>query len=150
MYTLSCLAELIGYSSCFLNDKFSRKKCLIFFISSAGIVCFLCTLIPKELAGETTWRSGLGILAASVGKVFVSACFSSIYVYTIRMFPTNVRSTMFAICNSTGRIGSIIAPQINLLRLLVWDPLPYLIFSVNAGAAALAVKFLPNPSKIVF
>lgn len=150
MYILSCIAELVGYSACFLGDKYSRKKCLMSFVTLAGIVCFFSTLIPNEIENEITWRSILIIISASIGKAFISAAYSSIYIYTIRMFPTNVRNTLFGICSSSGRIGSIIAPHINTLRFLVGRPVPYLIFSFNALIACLILRILPDPSKIIF
>lgn len=39
MYFFSSLAEVIGYISCYLNDRFSRKKVMIGFLGTASLVC---------------------------------------------------------------------------------------------------------------
>lgn len=150
MFMLSCIGEFIGYSICFLNDKFSRKKVMIIFLMSATLFCLLASLSPKELDGQTTWRSFLTIFFATAGKAAASASFNSIFVYTFRMFPTNVRNTLFALCNSIGKIGSLLSPQINVLRTLVWEPLPYFVFSSSAVIASFVLFFLPDPSKLTF
>lgn len=147
MYVLSCAGEFVGYSVCFLNDRYSRKKMIIIFILSAVFFCSSVTFIPKDKFGVTSWRSVLTILFATLGKAAASASFNSVFVYTFRMFPTNVRNTLFGLCSSVGKIGSLISPQINLLRDLVWAPFPYIIFSVTAVFAVVLLLFLPDPSK---
>ena len=148
MYFVSCIAELIGYSICFLNDKFSRKKVMIAFLMMAALVCLIVTAVPNELEHQITWRSILIISFASIGKAMASAAFNSGYVYTFKMFPTGVRSTLFTLCSSIGKLGSIISPQINLLRNLVWEPMPYLIFSASAFIGSIFLCVLPDPSKL--
>ena len=150
MFMLSCIGEFIGYSICFLNDRFSRKKVMIVFLMSATMFCLLASVSPKDSDGVTTWRSMLTIFFATAGKAAASASFNSIFVYTFRMFPTNVRNTLFALCNSIGKIGSLVSPQINILRTLVWAPLPYMIFSSSAVIASFVLFFLPDPSKLTF
>ena len=147
MYFLSAAAEIIGTTACFLSDKKIRRKFSVFLIL-AGILMLITALIPTDENGEMTWRSYLLISSASVGKALVSASWTTVYVYSIRMFPTNVRNTLISLCSSFGRIGSLISPQINMLRQLVWGPLPYLIFASNALIASLIVRILPDPNKL--
>jgi MFS family permease len=95
MYFFSSLAEVVGYISCHLNDKFSRKKVMIGFLGTAGLVCLAVAVIPKDNAsGGVTWDSALIILFASFGKAAASAAFNSGYVLTSKLYPTNVRSTL--------------------------------------------------------
>ena len=39
MFLISSIAEAIGYASCHLNDRFSRKKVLILFFASTSVIC---------------------------------------------------------------------------------------------------------------
>lgn len=64
------------------------------------------------------------------------------------IFPTHVRNTLISFVSSIGRVGSMSAAQINLLRFLVWGPLPYYIFGLNALLASVVVFLLPNDKKI--
>lgn len=147
MYTLSCIAEFIGYSLCFINDRYSMKKTLVVYILAASLFCLTVSAIPKDELGVTTWRTWMTVIFATMGKSAASASFNSIFVYTNKMYPTNVRNTFFALCFSFGRIGALVSPPINLLRFLVWGPLPYLIFSLCAFVAVAMLLFLPDPSK---
>ena len=150
MFNLSCVAEIIGYSLCVLNEKFSRKIMLVCFISISSLCCLLVTIVPNDELNSLTWKSYLMISFATIGKATVSASMGSLCIYTFRMFPTKVRNTLFAVCISSARIGSMIAPSINLLRLILWEPAPYMIFSGNAIIAAITIFFLPDPSKLTF
>jgi MFS family permease len=146
MYLLSSIAEVIGYISCHLNDKFSRKRVMIFFLGTAGIMCLIVALIPKDVSSDLSVNSILVILFASIGKAMASAAFNSGYVFTSKLYPVNVRNTLVSLVLSVGRIGSLISPQINLLKTLVWAPLPYLIFSFSSLIASFTMIFVPNPS----
>lgn len=114
-----------------------------------GIVVILQIFLPVELADQMTWRTALIILVASTGKAFSAAAFGSIYVYTVRMYPTAVRNTMYAACVSFGRVGSLIAPQVNLLRFYVWQFMPNVLFFVSTALGTLILVILPDPSKLV-
>ncbi len=149
MYFLSAAAELIGYSACLISSKQIRVQFLILLVLS-GTACLLTAFIPADEPGTQSWRMYLLIISASSGKALVSACWTVIYVYTIRMFPTNIRNTMLAVCTSMGRIGSMISPQINMLRHMLWAPLPYIIFSSNAAVASFIVSVLPDPDILNF
>jgi MFS family permease len=93
MYLLSCLAEAIGYLSCHLNDKFGRKKMLMFFLVSASVVCLIVAMLPYSSASEPSSLNLIGILKisfASIGKAMASAAFNSAYVYNSLLYPTSV------------------------------------------------------------
>ena len=52
------------------------------------------------------------IYFAIVGKFFCSACYSSIYVYAVELYPTSCRNTGLASVLLSSRITSIIVPFI--------------------------------------
>lgn len=149
MYMFSCIAEAVGYLSCYFHDRCSLKRLCIILLICMEIVVILQIFLPIELAEEMTWRTALIILVASAGKAFSAAAFGSIYVYTIRMYPTAVRNTMYAACVSFGRVGSLISPQVNLLRLYTWQFMPNVLFSVSTALGAFILALLPDPSKLV-
>ena len=147
MCFLSSFSETIGYLFCYLNNKFSRKKVLIGFLASASIMCLSVVLIPLPNSSDIGWNSILIILFASIGKAMASAAFNSAYMFTSQSYPTSVRNTLVSIVSCSSRIGSLISPQINMLRSLVWGPLPYLIFSGASLIACVFTFFLPDTSK---
>ena len=123
---------------------------MISFSVLACVTLIISIIIPTELQNQYTWRSNLIISVASIGKIFVAASFSSVFVYTIRMFPTRVRTTFFAICCSSGRIGSLISPQLNLLKYYTWIYAPNVLFVIITTTTALALVILPDSDKFDF
>lgn len=50
-----------------------------------------------------------------IGKCFIHHSFTSLYVYTSELWPTNLRHRVMGICSMIARIGSITAPLTPLL-----------------------------------
>lgn len=162
IFFFSSVAEMIGYMLCHLNDKFGQKRMFVIFLATAGISCLSVALIPKESSSsshhksaaisigiaEFKWNSILIIVCTGIGKAMASAAYNCAYIYTSQMYPTHVRNTLVLFLSSTGRVGSLISPQINLLRVLVWNPLPYIIFSISSLASSVIVFFLPDQTKL--
>ena len=85
MYFFSSIAEIVGYASCHLNDRFSRKKVLIGFLGSASAMCLVVALIPIDSNNKSlTVNSVLIMVFASIGKAAASAAFNSGYVFTTK------------------------------------------------------------------
>lgn len=151
MFLLGSFAELIGYFMCHLNDRFGRKRMMMIFLLSASLFCIIVAFVPGSSSeGGLTWTAVLKIVFASIGKVSVSAAYTSCYIFNSMLFPTHVRTTVLVFTTNVGRIGALISPQINLLQSLVWSPLSYMIFSSASLAASVVVFFLPDPDKIKF
>lgn len=151
MYLLGSFAELAGYFLCHLNDKFGRKRMMMTFLLSSSAICIIVAFIPGSSDdGVLTWTAVVKIIFASIGKMAVSAAYTSCYIFNSLLFPTYVRTTVLVFTTNVGRIGALISPQINLLQTLVWSPLSYMIFSSASLLASLVVFFLPDPDKIKF
>ena len=52
------------------------------------------------------------ITLSLIGKFFASAIFGVIYAYTVELFPTSTRTAALGFCNTSARVGSILAPII--------------------------------------
>lgn len=50
-----------------------------------------------------------------ISKFLISISFCILFVYTVEMFPTELRQTLGGFASTVGRIGSIIAPQTILM-----------------------------------
>lgn len=121
---------------------------MLIFMSSAGILTFLSILIPQDQDNVITWRTFLSIIITMCSKTLATAVVGSSYVFTYRLYPASVRNTLYALCSSIAKIGSLSAPLINTLKTLLWSPLPNIIFSSSSLIATMILVTLPDPSKI--
>lgn len=69
--------------------------------------------------------------------------FGTLYIYTVEIFPTNLRQSLLSVCSMFGRIGSMVAPQTPLLA-KIWAPLPMVIFGSIGIASGLAILEFPE------
>jgi hypothetical protein len=52
---------------------------------------------------------------ALVAKFAISFTYNGIYIITAEMYPTVVRNSAVSICQSFGRLGSVLSPNFQLL-----------------------------------
>ncbi|XP_075975539.1 organic cation transporter protein-like [Anticarsia gemmatalis] len=134
-YILTSLVEIPGYfiSAVTLN-RFGRKSSIM----TAFLICAV-SLVALPFVPITWLQTTLNLL----GKLSISMAFSSIYIYTGELFPTQARHSLLGACSMVGRIGSVIAPQTPLLAAYM-ESLPYLIFGIMAGTAGLLMMLTPE------
>ncbi len=142
IFIFQCVAEMIGYTLCFINDKFGRRKTLSFYFMISSLSFMAVSLFPRN---QNVVFDALFVIGfTSLGKCMTSAAFNTSFVYSTELYPTYVRNFVVLFFSCIGRIGSFVSPQINLLGELVWKPLPYLVFAICSLIAGLVVLFLPE------
>ncbi|KAK3264475.1 hypothetical protein CYMTET_26789 [Cymbomonas tetramitiformis] len=52
---------------------------------------------------------------ALAGKLFISAVFDAIYVYSAEVFSTEIRGSAVGLCSAAARMGAMLAPQVLVL-----------------------------------
>ncbi|CAG9859099.1 unnamed protein product [Phyllotreta striolata] len=134
-FALVTLVEIPGYTLAWVCiQKMGRRYSLIGFLLLSGVTCTLTIFV------QNTNLNWLVIMLFLIGKLGVTAAFSTTYVYTAEMLPTIVRSGGVGSMSTIGRFGALVAPFVPLLG-LYWAPLPMLIFGFLAiGAGLLAFK----------
>lgn len=139
-YILTSLVEIPGYCMSVLTlDRFGRKYSIMTAFFICGISLVALPFIPLEII----W---LQTVFNMVGKLCISMSFSSIYIYTAELFPTQSRHGLLGACSMFGRIGSLLAPQTPILMQYM-ESLPYLIFGVMAGCSGLLMLLTPETLK---
>lgn len=86
-------------------NYFGRKPVLQTLLLIGGFSCILPTFIPNEYSWINTWL-------AIIGKSNISGSFSLIYIYSVEIFPTVLRSTGLGMCSMFSRFGGILAPHL--------------------------------------
>ena len=148
MFLLSCVSEITGYCIGLIGPTYSKRNLLVLYLGLAAISSLPVAAIKPDNNNEISMNEIAIIFFASIAKMFAStSCYIS-YYYSSVIFPTSVRNTLVSFVSSFGRIGSILAPQINLLRFLIWKPLPYYIFTTTTAIGCLITMILPNDNYI--
>lgn len=131
-----CIIELPGYFiTNYLMDKIGRKKTLFIGMMGSGIFCIISEFITGEMQKT---------ICFVFGKLLITIAFSCLYIFTIEVFPTNLRHRFFSICSVMGRIGSILTPLTPILALQIWHRLPLIIFSALSFTSAFLMWTLPE------
>ena len=102
-------------------------------LTSSFLVAFGSTELTKTLT------SGFVVF----GKFGIGLVFSSVYIYTPELYPTNIRSAALGLCSSVANIGGIVAPYTSPLGdLIPWGP--GVLFSVICVLSGMLVFLLPE------
>lgn len=144
VYLFSCIAELVGCSLCFLNNKFGRRHANIFYLLITCVVflfAFLASYFKSYLAN---YGMILSVILTLIGKATVTASYNTSYVYSAELYSTTIRSSVLLFLASFGRIGSLLSPQINLIGSLFWKELPFIIFFIIGLLSSLSCYILPD------
>ena len=78
-----------------------------------------------------------------LGKFAITSSYGTIYIFTAEQFPTVIRNVALGASSTFAKIGSVIAPQVNLLT-LIWGPLPMISFGVSALFGGILSLLLPE------
>ena len=120
----------------FFCELLGRRRVMWITLISTAACC-----VVLSLAGDTAqpgWR-----VLSFIAKFGAALAFSSVYVWTAELFPTDARTVAFGLCNAVARVGGIMAPVIVQLS-SVAAMLPSLIFGALSLAGAAACVVLPE------
>ena len=90
-----------------------------------------------------TASPGNSLLTHFPGKSSASISFSVVYLYTLELFPTQMRTSSLGVCSAIARIFGLAVPFVKSLD-MYWSPLPLLTLGVPSIVGGLLVYFLPE------
>jgi OCT family organic cation transporter-like MFS transporter 3 len=129
--TVSTISELIAYIfSGFVYNAFGGKKAFIISFALSATGGFLIAFVPAS-----------GYLIASfvlLAKFGISFAFNLVYLITPTLFPVELTTTAFGICNVFARFSTILSPILAELTL----PTPMLCYGFTSIAAMVASMFI--------
>ncbi|KAK2147497.1 hypothetical protein LSH36_550g03002 [Paralvinella palmiformis] len=167
------LATSLGYYGLSLQaSKFTGNKYLNFFINGAielpayllgiwiigyigrriplcvyfiigGVACILAGTIPKQTTGgrDISWIS---TMLAWIGKFSTAGCWSVLFLYASEIFPSSIRNAGTGACTIWARVGSFVAPQINLIAKYSHHWIPFVVFGAVSLLGGLLALLLPE------
>ncbi|KAJ1531717.1 hypothetical protein ONE63_000383 [Megalurothrips usitatus] len=140
-FILVCLIEVpAGLATWALMERVGRRAAMCSSLLLAGAACIAFHFLP---AGVAWMRVAVYLL----GKFGITISYTVIYVLTAELFPTKVRHSLFAVCSTVGRVGSILAPQTPLLAAYL-DSLPLILFGSMSIASGVLSFWFPETNNI--
>jgi len=136
-FILSAVVEIPAYIIApIIMDIWGRKPYVAFSMILAGAAC-----IP---AGFTT--GGAQTALVLIGKFGAAGAFGILYLYTVELYPTEIRSTGLGFCSMMARIGGIAAPQVAIfLPSVTFKELPLIIMGASTlFGGIISLIFLPE------
>ncbi|XP_038058414.1 organic cation transporter protein-like [Patiria miniata] len=132
---VSGAVELPGYLSSWLAiQKFGRRLPLFLYLFVGGVACLITIFIEPGAARATV---------AMVGKFAISGSFNIIYIYSVELYPTPVRSMGMGMSSMSARLSGVIAPVILILG-KYWEPIPLVVFGGCSLLAGFLALLLPE------
>ncbi|XP_022095015.1 organic cation transporter protein-like [Acanthaster planci] len=127
--------EVPSYLFCwYVMNRYGRRLSLVGFYIFSGLFCLITIFIPF---GAT--RAAV----AMAGKFAISAAFGHIYIYSLEIFPTIIRSMGMGASSMVARVSGILCPFILLLG-KYWQPLPLCVFGGGSIVAGILSLMLPE------
>ena len=121
----------------FFCELLGRRRVMLMTLVSTGVCCIALSL-AGDMAAQPGWRA-----LSFVAKFGAALAFSSVYVWTAELFPTDVRTVAFGLCNVIARVGGILAPVVVQLSSIT-AMLPSLIFGALSLTGAVICLTLPE------
>jgi len=129
--SVSTISELVAYVfSGFVYNAVGGKKAFIISFALSALGGFLIAFIPA-----TGFAIASFVLLAKFG---ISFAFNLVYLITPTLFPVELTTTAFGICNVFARFSTILSPILAELAL----PTPMLCYGFTSIAAMIASIFL--------
>ncbi|KAJ8949971.1 hypothetical protein NQ318_002379 [Aromia moschata] len=131
--------------------KSNIKTMLIFFFDAKGVHSEFVP--PGQTVNQTFYlevlrrlrntQQWLVVVLAMIGKLAITASYGAVYIFSTEQFPTVIRNAGLGAGSTCARLGSIIAPYINITT-HVWTPLPLLIFGSLSFIGGILSLVLPE------
>lgn len=142
---LYTVVGLPGYFAAMYScNKFGRKRTVIVSVFIASIACLAVAFIPIEGDGKIS-----RVAVALIGRFFIGLGFGAIYVWSVEVYPTTLRSNAMGYLQVTSRIGAASAPWVAKSLLPVHASAPYLVMGVSALVASFSMFSIPKTKDTV-
>lgn len=94
---------------------------MILWFATAGLSLIISTTLLTVFE-DNAWETVANIFSL-IGKAASTGSFSTVFLYTPEIYPTNYRNSGLGIASSISRIGGILAPFVsNLALIALWIP----------------------------
>ncbi|XP_055998240.1 organic cation/carnitine transporter 2-like [Ostrea edulis] len=119
-----------------------RRTITIVFHAICGVSLTSATLFKHFSDGDSNLETA-SVVATFVGKMAITGSFSTLFLYTPELYPTNLRNVGIGFSSSFSRIGAIVSPFAGTLaEEIPWAP--GTIFSAMCFIVVVILLYLPE------
>merc|ERR1712142_1174618 len=97
-----------GMTAIYFLSAFGRKDTIICTLLSGSVGCAALAFVPSTTQYYKITRVSLGLIS----KYLITVSYSSIYTWTVEIFPTTVRAAGMGFTQFTSRMGAAFAPVV--------------------------------------
>lgn len=121
-FLMACVEYISFVLEFFMLYRFGRRTAVIFYHCITGTSLALATLLNYFSDGDEMLIM-LSVIATFAGKMSVTCSFSTLFLFTPELYPTNLRNVGIGICSTFSRIGAMLSPFVGILAGQVpWAP----------------------------
>uniref|UniRef100_K1QR91 Solute carrier family 22 member 6-A n=1 Tax=Magallana gigas TaxID=29159 RepID=K1QR91_MAGGI len=103
----------------------------------------LYTFSFDNIAGDNSALGYLATFFVLMGKYGITGAFSSVFLFTSELYPTNLRNSGYGFACAFASIGGVLAPFANTFhRYVAWGP--GVVFSIMCFLSAIMTFYLPE------
>ncbi|XP_072941815.1 organic cation transporter protein-like [Epargyreus clarus] len=136
-YMLIALVEIPGYfTAVLILDRVGRKITLFLGYFICSLCCIGFAFTPKNLYG-------VSLFLYLTGKFCTGVIFTSLYLFTLELYPTRYRHSFLGFSSMLGRVGSVVAPLTPPL-MDYWRGIPSMMFGGMSMISAFLVLTQPE------
>ncbi|CAH2108060.1 unnamed protein product [Euphydryas editha] len=128
-YVLTAIASFPGdVLVLYFMNKWGRRMPLFYGYMVCGVSCVASAYVPEALI----W---LRVVIYMIAKLTAAACFTGIWTYTMELFPTSIRGSMFGLCTVLASPGVMLAPLVPAMDTIspLFAPIFFACSSVFSG-----------------
>ncbi|XP_048735641.2 solute carrier family 22 member 16-like [Ostrea edulis] len=142
-FFLSACVEYIGVILQYLMlPCLGRRTITVVFHAITGLSLMIATILDHFSEGSST-LAHTSIIASYIGKMSITGSFSTLFLYTPELYPTNLRNVGIGISSTFSRIGAMLSPFAGALaREVAWAPGS--IFSFMCFLVVILSLYLPE------
>ena len=124
----------IAFIFYFTLDRFGRKWNFCVSECGLGLACLVLAFIPKDYPTAI-------LVVFCLGKMTAGAAFMMVWLYTVELYPTNLRTQAIGTCSTVARLFGLACPFISNLA-AYWKPLPMVMLGVPTFIVGVVVFLL--------
>ncbi|XP_060576174.1 organic cation transporter protein-like [Ruditapes philippinarum] len=143
------LGSVVEYPAAFMEwamiNRYGRKPTCIAFHCICGVALITATILTTTANGNSAMILGSTVFTL-IGKFAITGSFSTIFLYTPELYPTNMRNLGIGMSSAAARIGGMLAPfSRNLAEVAVWAP--GLVFGIMCAIVSVTMLWVPETNQ---